>query len=66
MKQTVERQQIADAEVEEADRQSEVGKVVEFEVPELQMKAKVSAEIHVETAVSFCSFLLEPELAMTL
>ena len=43
MKQTVERQQIADAEVEEADRRSEVGKVVEFEVPELQMKAKVAA-----------------------
>jgi hypothetical protein len=43
LKQTVERQQIADAEVEEADGQSEVGKVVEFEVPELQMKAKVSA-----------------------
>ena len=40
MKQTVERQQIADAEVEEADGQSEV---VQFEVPELQMKAKVAA-----------------------
>ena len=66
MKQTVERQQIADAEVEEAEGQSEVGKVVEFEVPELQMKAKVSAEIHIEKVVFFCSFLLEPEVAMTL
>jgi len=43
LKQTVERQQIADAKVEEADGQSEVGKVLQFEVPELQMKAKVSA-----------------------
>ena len=43
MKQTVERQRIADAEVEEVDGRSEVGKVIKFEVPELQMKAKVSA-----------------------
>lgn len=52
----MERQQIADAEVEEADGRSEVGEVVEFEVPELQMKAKVSAEITLKLRSSFVLF----------
>jgi hypothetical protein len=62
LEQTVEEQQIADAEVGEVDGWSKVEKFVEFEDVEFQARMEVldKAEVHVESAV-FSSFsLTEP------
>ena len=62
LEQTVEEQQIADAEVGEVDGWSKVEKFVEFEDVEFQARMEVldKAEVHAESAV-FSSFsLTEP------